>query len=79
MIWKLHHQKTKKHTKRLNIKRFLKKNHLEFFDNKHKRMKVVDALGHIYWYTTMCHLFKGFPPNFQIFKFQISNWNTIAY
>jgi hypothetical protein len=26
-------------------KKILKKNHLEFLDNKHKRMKVVDALG----------------------------------
>jgi hypothetical protein len=44
-------------------------NHFEFHDDKHKCMKVVDALGKIYWYTIMCHLFKGFPPKFQIFKF----------
>jgi hypothetical protein len=41
---------------------------------KHKHMKVVDALGQIYWYSTMCHLLKGFSP-----KFQILSWNTIAY
>jgi hypothetical protein len=79
MIWKLHHQNSKKYTKCLNIERFIFKNHLEFFDNKHKCMKVVDALGQIYWYTTMCHLFKGFLPKFQIFKFQDLSWNTIAY
>jgi hypothetical protein len=42
-------------------------------------MKVVDALGQIYWYTTMCHLLKGFSPKFKIFKFQILSWITIAY
>jgi hypothetical protein len=29
-------------------KKYLKKNHLEFLDNKHKCMKVVHALGQIY-------------------------------
>jgi hypothetical protein len=29
-------------------KKIFKKNHLEFLDNKHKHMKVVDALGKIY-------------------------------
>jgi hypothetical protein len=37
-------------------------------------MKVVDALGQIYWYTSMCHLLKGLPP-----KFQILSWNIVAY
>ncbi len=46
MIWKLHNQKTRKYTKCLNIK-FRKKVHLEFLDNKHKCMKVGDALGQI--------------------------------
>jgi hypothetical protein len=45
-------------------KKILKKNHLEFLDNKHKHMKVVDALGKIYWYIVMCHLLKGFLPKF---------------
>jgi hypothetical protein len=78
MIWKLHHQKTRKYTKCLNKKIFLKV-HFEFLDNKHKRMKVVDAFEQICWYTTMCHLLKGFPPKFYIFKFQILSWNTITY
>ncbi len=30
----------------INLKK--KKNHLEFFDNKHKCMNVIDALGQIY-------------------------------
>jgi hypothetical protein len=63
MIWKLHHQKIRKYTKCLNRKIY-KKNHLEFVDNKHKHMKVVDALGQICWYTTMCPLLKGFLPKF---------------
>jgi hypothetical protein len=42
-------------------------------------MKVVDAFGQIYWYISMCRLLKDFPPKFQIFKFQILSWNTIAY
>jgi hypothetical protein len=78
MIWKLHRQKIRKYTKCLN-KKIFKKNHFEFLYNKHKRMKVVDALGQIYWYTTMCHLLKGFSPKFKIFKFQILSWITIAY
>jgi hypothetical protein len=65
MIWKLHHQKTRKYTNCLII--FIKKKfHLEFLDDKHERMKVVNALGQIYWYIAMCHLLKGFPPKFQI-------------
>jgi hypothetical protein len=78
MIWKLHHKKTKKYTKCLN-KKILKKNHLEFFDKKHKHVKVADALGQICWYIAMCHLLKGFLPKFQIFKFQILSWNIVAY
>ncbi len=73
MIWKLHHQKTRKYTKCLNRK-ILKKMDLEFIDNKHKCMKVIDALGQICWYTTMCYLLKGFLP-----KFQILSWNIVAY
>jgi len=67
MIWKLHHKKTKKYIKCLNKKIWKKKVHLEFFDNKHKHMKVASALGQICWYIAMCHLLKGFLPKFQIF------------
>jgi hypothetical protein len=52
------------------IKIFLKI-HLEFLDNKHKCMKVIEALAQIYRYIVMCHLLKGFLLKFQIFKFQI--------
>jgi len=78
MIWKLHYQKTKKYTKCLNIERFFLKIHFEFLDNKHKRMKVIDALGQIYWYTTMCHFLKGFLLKFQNLKIWNLNWNIVA-
>jgi hypothetical protein len=42
-------------------------------------MKVIDALGQICWYIVMYHLLKGFPPKFQIFKFEILSWNIVAY
>jgi hypothetical protein len=61
MIWKLHHQKIRKYTKCLN-KKILKINHFKFLNNKHKHMKVVDALGQICWYIAMCQLFKGILP-----------------
>jgi hypothetical protein len=55
--------------------KFLKKNvHLEFLDNKHKCMKVIDALGQICSYIAMCHLLKGF-----LQKFQILSSNIVAY
>jgi hypothetical protein len=40
--------------------------HIESLDNRHRCMRVIDAMGAIYSFITMCHLLKGFSPKFQI-------------
>jgi len=60
-------------------KGFLHFSSIEFLDNKHRCTKVMDVIWQICWFIAMCHLLKCFLPKFHIFKFQIRNWNLVAY
>ncbi len=63
----MHHQKIKKCTKCLKKKTFSFLVRLEFLNNKHRCMKVVDVMGEICWFTTKSKSFV------EGFLFQISN------